>query len=71
MRFRLRTLLIWAAIGPPMLAGFWWLGRAILEVPNLLAGIVLVLCFSVGLAGVLSWIANALIHSASHPDNRK
>jgi hypothetical protein len=24
MRFRLRTLLIWAAIGPPMLAGAWF-----------------------------------------------
>jgi hypothetical protein len=25
MRFRLRTLLIWATFGPPLLAAVWWI----------------------------------------------
>ena len=28
MRFRLRTLLILLALGPPVLAGVWWFGNA-------------------------------------------
>jgi len=31
MRYRLRTLLIMLAIGPPMLAGAWWTRQRILE----------------------------------------
>lgn len=29
MRFRLRTLLIVAAVGPPLLAGLWWAWTAV------------------------------------------
>lgn len=31
MQYRLRTLLIVLALGPVVLAGTWWIGRAIVE----------------------------------------
>lgn len=42
MRYRLRTLLIVLAIGPPVLAVIWWYGRIVV-------GVSLLVTFVVGL----------------------
>src|SRR5262249_35113120 len=75
MRFRLHTLMIVLAIGPPVLAAIW-LGGPLL----LILGLVLVVgLFNLAVAFVLvlpiAWLfamaAKALLHYGRHPDNRQ
>jgi hypothetical protein len=60
MRYRLRTLLIVLAVGPPLLAGLWWY-RARLLANEMGAGVVgvLVLVATVSLAAVVVLVSVA------------
>jgi hypothetical protein len=79
MRFRLRTLLILLAVGPPLLAFFWFFRKAIfvlccLAVELLPVAFLAAAAFGIPLvvaAFMLSRIADAVLYFARHPDNRR
>ena len=59
MRYRLRTLLIILALGPPMLAGAWWVSKAPpTMVRDLLESAVFALIALVGCVFGPLWIEN-------------
>ena len=60
MRYRLRTLIIVLAVGPPLLAGLWWY-CALLFANEMGAGVVgvLVLVATVSLAAVVVLVSVA------------
>ena len=67
MRYRLRTLLILLAIGPPMLAAVWWIATASYGVQHHLARMSLLLspaaAFALcGVSCVVQWERPAIQH---------
>jgi len=54
MRFRLRTLLIFLALGPPLLAGAWFAARWLVQGDNLLFCVLVLL-------GVAAYAALAVL----------
>ena len=59
MRYRLRTLLIVAAIGPPMLAVLYWIGVWVWLHPLLVIGVTFVLGYlSLWIIGPLMWFTS-------------
>jgi hypothetical protein len=86
MRYRLRTLVILTALGPPVLAGLWFCGRYL---PDVLMALVLlsaalvmgsiaimlliaaVLSVPLLIGWVFSLIANGLIRLLVTPENRR
>jgi hypothetical protein len=82
MRYRLRTLVMLTAIGPPALAAIWFWGLPILFVLWIFCGLLLELAelgplalWPLGLPFALAWafslVAKLLIHINTHPDNRR
>ena len=77
MRYRLRTLMIVLAIGPPLLALAWFVGLRLPVFSFLLppapqpteAVAALVVSFLIG--WVFSLVANALLYFGRHADNRR
>ena len=79
MRYRLRTLMIATAVGPPVLAAIWLWGPVLF----ILAIILLVGLVQLALVSALSFVvvlpiawlfamaAKALLHYGRHPDNRQ
>jgi hypothetical protein len=71
MQYRLRTLLLLSAIGPPMLAATWfalpYLPDAVMILFLLAAFLVATLVAAFG----FSLMAKALIHFGRHPENRR
>ena len=82
MRLRLRTLMIVLALGPPVLAGGWFLWQA---PRSEIMGLLFVLLFLLLLAAipfaivsipvilgfVFARIADLLLYFGRHPDNRR
>jgi hypothetical protein len=58
MRFRLRTLLIVLALGPPVMAGAWWAAHQTYDSRALapLIPVIIVEVFVVGYAMALIWL---------------
>jgi len=79
MRYRLRTLLILLAVGPPMLAFFWFFRFAIFVLCYLAVELLPVAFLSAAAFGIplfvaafmLSLVADAVLYFARHPDNRR
>jgi hypothetical protein len=56
MRFRLRTLLIVLALGPPVLAGVWWKLSPLFGYPLLVNALVVLWLSMVFSLGVAAWV---------------
>jgi hypothetical protein len=79
VRYRLRTLMIATAIGPPALAVIWFWGPVLLILALILVvgllqlAVVSALSFVIVLpvAWLFAMAAKVLLHYGRHPDNRQ
>ena len=79
MRYRLRTLMIATAIGPPLLAVVWFWGPVLLILAFVVVAGLLYLAVTSALTFLMvlpiAWLfamaAKVLLHYGRHPDNRQ
>ena len=73
MRYRLRTLLIVLALGPPVLAGLWWLGTNEVGLWVLIAAsaIAMYWLFVLGTGLVTVWLINGIMGLIGKLQGRK
>jgi len=60
MRYRLRTLVVLTAIGPPLLAGSYWAGKWLGSQPFVFGVAVIVALFAAFVFGLIAWYRELL-----------